>query len=606
MDKTAIYIQKLIVLLLVCLAGVYLFPLIKLYYLIPALFFTLAFLVSRITGQKPDFLFGLERSEDFVNKKSGFWLLLKWIIILFGLVYDLFAWTIFGVYILFTIILDFILLIKTLIYWVIHAIIWYLKLFFFFFVFVFKMLIYYVFRWSWWIYKISFNNIRKSINLNFYIISLYGSVLMLFLILLFYGVGILMGTPEIIFVGAIFSLLPLVWSYGEISALRLRKAENESYPQVKSRFNSGFDAVRAVLGYFIIFLLLAIVELFFNIMGWIPQVGFSFMGLALNINTLASLILLFVFVILIFSKMIMPPHVVYNKDFRSGINGSIVFLGVIGKRFLRYIISGVPTAIFGAVVIAIPAIIVFLSIVITLNLKNSILDTRISILNQRESSLTGIEKFRNANERERISYYKSFPKNTIKEFRGLKSLNSTIRSLKENIAEGEKEISSLTTEFTAGIDSLNRKIDAIKSRPMADSASTALQAEMEALKQNRLTGFSKWKEEGEYSISKMKVDLSDKKGLMIQLPVVFLLTIIWLSFFAGLVLAFLVSYLGNVYFELYNFREDGKPVYFRQVISELNAADRNQPLLGFTLILLGLIPWVFAAAIIKFLRTLIF
>lgn len=605
MDKTGIYIQKLIVLILVFTAGVLLFPLVKIYFLLPVLFFTLAFLVSRITGQKPEFLFGLAKADDFLNKKAGFWILLKWIVMLLGLITDLLVWTIYGVYVLFTMILDLILLIKTVLFYIIHALLWFLKLFVPPLVFIYKMVIYYLFLWNWWIYKISFNNIRKSINRNFYFISLRGAILMLFVMGLFYGVGVLMGIIEITFVGLIFSVLPLVWSFGEISSLRLRNGESDSNIQVRNNFQSGFDAVRAVLSYFIIFLVLAIVEVVFNLLGWIPQVGFSFMGLALNINTLASLILVFVFVILVFAKLIMPPHVVYNKDFTSDLNGSISFLGVIGRRFLRYIVSTIPAGFFGLAVIVIPALIVFLSLIITLNVKNSILDTRISILTQRLIVLDGLEKYKTNKNIQRIAYYKEFPKNSFTDFAGLKSLNINIKNLKDNILKGEEEIRTLSMEFSTVIDSLDKKIEKIKFQPMADSASSEEILRLEAIRHSRLNNFGIWKQEGELSLSKMKIDLADKQGYMIQLPIVFLFCILGVSFFLGLVIAFFISYLGNVYFELYNFKEDEKPTYFRQVISELNADDRNQPLLGFTLIAILAIALYYRIFLLRFIELFI-
>ena len=532
-------------------------------------------------------------------------MLLKWIVLLIGLIYDVAAWTLFGVYLLFTIILDIILLIKTVLFWIIHAFLWFLKQFVPPLVFIYKMIIYYLFRWNWWIYKISFNNIRKSINRNFYFISLWGAVLMVFVLLLFYGVGVLMGIQEIVIIGGVFSVLPLVWSYGEISSLRLRNAEDESFPLVRNNFQSGFDAIKAVLSYFIIFLLLVLTIVSFNITGWIPMIGFSFMGLALNINTLAILILLFVFVILIFAKLIMPPHVVYNKDFTPDINGSLNFLGVIGKRFLRYLFSSVSTIIFSVVVIFIPAFVVFLTILITLNVKNSLLDTRIAILNQRVSILEGLEKYKTSKNIERLYYFKQFPLNVITDFEGMKSLGNNIKNLKENIINGEKEIILLNKEFSDNINLLDKKIGLIKAGAHTDYSAIRELSQLEALKHTREDNFSKWKEDEEFRLSKMKVDVTDKNGMMLQLPLVFLFSVIWVSFFAGLVIAFLISYLGNVYFELYNFKEDDKPVYFRQIISELNTADRNQPLLGFTLIIILGLVLVNYQAILRLMNVLV-
>jgi hypothetical protein len=584
MDKANIYIQKLIILILVFCAGAVLFPIIKIQYLLPALFFILAFLVSKITGSKPEFLFGLSKTDEFLNNKAGFWILFKWVLILFGLLYDIVVWTLFGVYILFTFLLDFILFIKTIIFWITYAIIWVFKQFVPPLVFIYKMFIYYVLRWNWWIYKLSFKNIAKSISLNFYIISFIGAVLMLLVILLFYGVGLLMGIPEIAVIGAVFSLLPLVWSYGEISSIRFRNSEDDSLPEVRSSLKSGFDAVKAVLNYFVIFLLLALVEVIFNLLGWIPQLGFSFMGLALNVNNLASLLLLFILVILLFAKLIIPPHVVYNTDFKSDINGSLNFLAVIGKRFLRYLMSSFSTAFFGIIVILIPCLIVFLSVIITINVKNTILDGRISVLNRRASVLEGLEKYKALKDKDRIVYYKSFPQNVLSGFAGMKSLNATISNLEQNIVKGEDEINALSREFSTGIDSIDKKIELFKTGLPADTSTFKEISQLDVIRHLRMESFSKWEQEGEYSIGKMKIDLADKKGLMIQLPVVFLLSIFWAAFFGGLVLTFLISYLGNVYYELYNFKEDENPIYFRQVITQINTEDRNQPLLGFTLL----------------------
>jgi hypothetical protein len=140
---------------------------------------------------------------------------------------------------------------------------------------------------------------------------------------------------------------------------------------------------------------------------------------------------------------------------------------------------------------------------------------------------------------------------------------------------------------------------------MADSASSGEIQRLEEIRHSRLESFGNWKQNGELSLNKMKIDLADKKGFMIQLPIVFLLCILWVSLFLGLVMAFLISYFGNVYYELYNFKEDENPTYFRQVISDLNTADRNQPLLGFTLIAILAIALYYRFFLLRFIELFI-
>jgi hypothetical protein len=189
-------------------------------------FLVLAFLNFRITGEKPSYLYGLQDSDEFLNRKGGFWLLFKWIFTLFGLAYDLLIWVFHGIYVLFLIILDLLVFFKLIIFWVIRAVLWVLKLFVPPLVFIYHNVIYYFIRWPWWIYKLTFRNLSISVNRNFYLISLRGAVLALFIVLLFLGVGILMNYPIVVIIGAAFALLPITWSYGVISSLRYENQEN--------------------------------------------------------------------------------------------------------------------------------------------------------------------------------------------------------------------------------------------------------------------------------------------------------------------------------------------------------------------------------------------
>ena len=84
----------------------------------------------------------------------------------------------------------------------------------------------------------------------------------------------------------------------------------------------------------------------------------------------------------------------------------------------------------------------------------------------------------------------------------------------------------------------------------------------------------------------IRSEISFSKIIIYQLPVVFLFTALWFSLFGGIVLAVLISYLGNVFYDLYNIQEDGKASFFAQTARELNKKDKNQPLLGFTLLAL--------------------
>ncbi len=583
MDKSSFYIQKLIILLLVLFIGSFLYQILPITFLLPILSISSAYMVSRITGEKPPYLWRMFRTDEFIDRKTGLWILSKWILSVFGFIYDLIVWAIYGIFVFFSVIIDMILLAKTVIYWLIYAIIWFLKQFVPPLIFLYKMLIYYGFRWSWWIYKLSFRNIIRSFNINFYIIALYGTLQAIFIITLFYGVGLFINLSSFFIIGLIFAILPIIWSYGEISSLRFRKTENDNFLTIRRHFRSGIETVKSVLFYVTIFLFILLSTLVFNLLGWIPQAGYSFMGLGININTLASLILLFIFIFLVFALFIFPPFIVI-KEPRKDLKQSIELLGIIGKKFPRFMVALLPTSIFSCIISFIPALLIFLSIVITLNIKDKILDTRISMLQQRQMIYNGIEKYRNTKNIERLEYYKQYPKNIFLEVGRIKELKDRLDNLKENLTNARLKVSDLESRYTSDIDSINNLLTMLKSSEETDIQRQAQISVLEK-KKNYLEGrIELWKDSMIEDIQKLEVDVINYRGLLIQLPIVFVLTIIWISICTGLILAVVVAYLGNAYFELYQLKEDGKPSYCSNVLTELNLKNHNQPLLGFTLL----------------------
>ena len=168
-------------------------------------------------------------------------------------------------------------------------------------------------------------------------------------------------------------------------------------------------------------------------------------------------------------------------------------------------------------------------------------------------------------------------------------MKARIDNLRRNLIIAIDETSRLETQNIASLDSLKNILNKYGSKERADSVIRIEVVRLENKIHDMTLTFSNWKESRTEHINKLQVDLKDLKGMLIQLPIVLLLTIIWISLFGGIVLAFILAYLGNVYFELYSLNEDGKPTYCRQIISEQNQRNHNQPLLGFTLLLILII-----------------
>ena len=555
-------------------------------------FLLFAFLDFRITGEKPRFLFGLNQSDTFLNKKGGFWNLFKWIVNLFGLAYDLLVWSLWGVYLLFILFAEFLLLIKTIIYWIIHAAIWLLRQLFPPFIFLFKMILHYLINWSWWIYRVAFKNMKISVNQNFYIIALWGTVPALFIVFLFYAIGQITGLPQLVVLSTVFAIIPLVWSYGEIAALRFEQREKENHSAVRAAYRNGFDAVRSVLFYLLVALVLITATIVLNLLGWIPNLSMSLLGISLNINMAISLLLIFLTVILFFSTSILPTHILYRPEHDNNLESSLGFLRVIARRFLRYTFAGIPSALFGSLLLVIPILVMLLVFNITEKVKDNILQVRIENLSDQSAGMGSLDAYRTDIRIKRLQRYQEVPLMAPVYFEELRNYRQ-LQSLKESTSNAGDQLEIRRAAFEKEVASINGEIERIRALGAEDGGSDGI-AMLSAERLDLEEAYLNWEAHQKECIATMNADLQEIKRVRAQMPILYLFVGVMFALFGGLVVAVLVAYLGNVSFELYNMREEGTPTYWCETIREIGEKNSNQPLLGFTLLaIIAGVSWLF-------------
>jgi hypothetical protein len=593
MEKVSLYVKKILALALAAIVFIWAsrFSFIDTQFesilILAGAFLLFAFLDFRITGEKPRFLFGLHQSDAFLNQKGGFWNLFKWIVSLFGLAYDLVVWSLWGVYLLFILFAELLLFIKTILFWIIHAIIWFIRQLFPPFVFLFKMVLHYLIYWPWWIYQVSFRNMKTSINKNFYIIALWGTVPALFIVFLFYAIGQLTGIPELVVLSAVFSIIPLVWSYGEIALLRFEQRERDDHTAVRIGYRNGFDAVRSVLFYLLIILLLIVAMIVLNLLGWIPNLSMTLLGITLNINMAISLLLIFLTVILFFAASILPTHILYKPEHENDLQSSLVLLKVIGRRFLRYSFASLPASLFGALLLAIPVLVMLLAFTITEEVKDTVLQVRIEQLSDKSAGMEALDAYRTDVQIKRLRKYQEVPMQAPAFFEELRN-RSQLELLKRDIGEARDQLEVRKAGFQKELTSINTEIERVRAERQAESGGegengiAGLTAERLDLEEEYLD----WEAHQKQCIATMEVDLKELRSVRVQLPLLYLFVGIMFALFGGLVVAVLVAYLGNVWYALYNLKEDDEPTRWCQVIGEIRERDANQPLLGFTLLVI--------------------
>lgn len=579
MEKVSIYVKKLLALGLTT----FLFYLVQRYgsvdadwqiiLLAAAAFLLFAFFDFRITGEKPRFLFGLNQADAFLNKKNGFWSLFKWIVNLLGLIYDLLVWVLWGVYLLFILLAELLLFVKTIAYWIIHAVIWFFRQLFPPFIFLFRMVIHYLVNWIWWIYQAAFRNMKISVNKNFYLIALWGTVPALFIVFLFYAISKLAGMPELVIVSAVFALVPLVWSFGEIAALRFEQREHNDYSSVKYAFRTGFDAIRSVLYYLLIILALIIAVIGINMLGWIPVVSMSLFGISLNLGMAITLLLVFLAVIIVFAGMILPTHIIYHQEHENSIRSSQKFLGVIGRKFPRYLVSCIPAAVFSAMLLVIPFSVMFLTLKISDNIKDQILETRVVKLQDALHAAQGSGVLTIESGIDRLNLYKDLPEKSFLLFEDYPGY-ANIRFLEEELIDAREHLGRTASAFDKEIAALDRTI-----AEAGDDTAQLLSRRADLVEE-----YNDWETAQTKEIILLEYRLKEQKSTRIQMPVLWFFSGLLFALFGGLVVAVAVAYTGNLFYALYDLREDGKPDYWWRTMHEIGKKDANQPLLGFTLL----------------------
>jgi hypothetical protein len=591
MDNYLIYIKKILSFLIVAGTAFLLDRFLPWYIVVPFSLFTLAFIISIITGRKPYFVYGLRESENYLNRKGGLWLLLILILGFFSLIYDIFAMVLNGAYQIFLLFSDLLLLLKTILFWIVYAILWFFGILIMPFVFLFRTAIHYLIKWPWWIYKLCFAMIGPSIKQNYYTLSFRGAFISIFIFCIFLGVAVFVNIPALIFPGMVVSLLPLIWSAGAIAFIRKNKLDEIPGTKMQLSFQAGFDSVKAYMFFLILTFVLISAEVILNLSSFIPGIGLTMLGFTLSINSLLSIFILFLLVVLVFGMMILPPHTVFYRDESFGFTSGIKLIGIIGNKFLRYLAALVPITIFSFLLLIIPFIIVGLSLILTLSLRNSIIDHRLESFATREISGSTDENIEIKKKSKLLNFYRNYPGNILQEFGGIRYLSQRRELLEKRMSAANEESTRVNRNYlkqTDSIKNINERMIPLLEDTVREKESTGMAKSLEQI----ASSHASWMALNNELFIETASEMAYYKTLLYQLPLLFLLSALWVSLFGALILTVAISYTASIFYELYKFREDGRISYFNQCAQNISSKEKNQPLLGFTIIFILIVIFI--------------
>ncbi len=582
MEKAHIYIKKILFIGICIITGYFLNIYFSLYYIVPVLLLAFSLADFKITGRKPQYLFDFKRTEEYF-KRGGLRDLIRIVVSMLAFAYDTLVWVIWGIYLIFELLTEFLFLLRDIFFWIIYGIIWFLKLFIPPFVILFKLIIHYLIKWNWWIYQISFRNITASLKKEYYFISAKGMVLSLFTVFIFYFIGLVVEINGLIYIGVILSLLPVTWIFGEISLTVSKGHQDTNNISALNNYNNGLESVRSILFYITVIIVLFILQVLLNLLGWIPDSGLSLLGITLNLNTFITLILFFLVIITIFGVLIIPTHRLFNIFKEVSVRDSVSFLGIIFRKGIQYMLLLIPSSLFSALLIIIPVIILFAVLRFTLFIKDEVIETRIGALNNAKiEAKNEIEEYIIQKRIDNLRFYKNYPINIFSEINNRSNIDYEIRNKKEELADEEAELKLIENETIVEIEKIDDQINNQLLRDAASSMVSDLRNQKLILEKN----LAEIKSEREAGINKHIIDINDLENYKLQLLIAFFLTGVWISVFGGFVLAFVFAYLANALYEIYLFRNDSSPSYWRLIFMEEKEKDNKQPLIGFTLLVL--------------------
>lgn len=553
---------------------------------IPVLSITFSLLHYRITDKKPPYLFAFIRTEEYF-KKGGMRDLLRILVSLLGFVYDVIIWTLWGVYLVFVLFIDLLDLLKSILFWIIHALIWIFRLYVPFVVFLYKIAIHYLIKWPWWLYQIAYNNVRFAYNSNSYRIALPGTLLAGLIIFLFYFLEIMLkDIPGITFIGIIIALLPITWSFGEIASIRAQKTHKETYREVKAKFQNGIEAVRSVLFYITLFVVLILIQIGLNLLGWIPNSGVPIGSFIFNINTFISLMLLFLCILIVMGVIIIPSYRIYKPFSELQLSHTGDLLKVILRKFLQYFTITVPSMVFSAIVMIIPFLIIAIVAYFSMFMKESIIEIKIGNLKSEQvATQDPVEADSYSKQIEHLTDLQQFPLNSSQDMKHREILSSEILFSLEDLKTENEEYLSFEENYEKRLDTIQAEIETRTANNPNDFNIDRLVNE----KEKTQIQFESIKKAKRTEIENLNTHIRYLKMKRKQVPILFFFGGIWLVIFGGMVYSFVISYQGNVFHKVFVFRNNEGKSYWSDTIANIREHDPKQPLLGGTLFIMTVI-----------------
>jgi hypothetical protein len=604
MSKAYLFLRKLITLcinvLILLIVSRYPIPF---YYSLPVLILIFSLISSRILGESPKELYNFKRSETYFAR-GGLRDLLRIPVVLFAFLHDMIVWELWGIYQLLQMLVDCVYFLKELVFWILHCIIWFLKQLLPFWRVLSKVVVFYLIKWPWWIYRYGFKSLKKTYNWNIIRISFPGSLLALIIVQFFYFLDVSLNISGLLYIGVILAILPIAWVFGEIASVRGQKLLKENFSTIKLRFGNGMETVRGVLFFLTFLVVLLLAEAGLDLLGWLPQNGIIFLGIGLNLSFIINILVIFLALLVVLGSLVLPSYRLYNEFSETRMKDVLGLFNYIVKRLLQIIAGFIPASFFAVISAVLPALLLVISLSLTLKLKDNIIDIKKDkVLNEQLKEEDPLKKHKLDKQLENLNYIRQFPQLLITEMQNRDAINREIEYSKRELQGLKEELAGFKNSVNLQITDLEKQIAEEKQKAAINETRVEeLKNKSEQLKrQLELDSKSKT---GDITQTTMDIEFAQHKFR--QIPFVFYLSGLFAAITSSLIFVFIFGYFGNFFYAAFVCRNDGTPAQWKEFIKEEQRLDNKHPLLSTSLnviILLGVSVFFYFQKILEYVLT---
>lgn len=223
-----------------------------------------------------------------------------------------------------------------------------------------------LFTYFWSLILLAWKGMIASAKFQFAMIGAFSGIAALIIAWIFTYVGGLVDIEPIMFIGFVLAILPLAWGLGEITAAIHHREVNGADSRYDFKSNAfkgnGMKVVSNMLIYVGLIVAMSILQVVIDFLSKIPFAGPSLFGILLIPNVLASAVIILSTLLLYFSVLVLPSHLLFFQKEKEDISFIRLFLAqnlstlkVLGNQFkwLRMILINPIVGAFG-VLISIP------------------------------------------------------------------------------------------------------------------------------------------------------------------------------------------------------------------------------------------------------------